>query len=207
MGSAVRRKRESTETRQRILDAARELFVQNGFDATSMRAIADRIEYTPTAIYHHFQNKEALLDELCSQDFRELARSFQKIGQVEDPVERIVRAGEAYVEFGLEHPQHYQFMFMTPRPGSNDKPEASCGEDPGEDAYAFLRQAVVEAIEAGRFKSDFADPDTVAQILWGSLHGQLSLRITKGEDPWVEFREAREMTDLTCRALMDGMLR
>lgn len=205
MGSAERRKREAAETRQKILDAARDLFVQNGFDATSMRAIAERIEYTPTAIYHHFQNKEALLDELCSQDFRELARAFQRIGEVADPVERIVRAGKAYVDFGLEHPQHYEFMFMTRRPTSHDTTNGPAKGDPGEDAYAFLRAAVAEAIEGGRFKDEYDDPDAVAQILWGSLHGQLSLRITKAEDPWVEFGEARKTTDLVCKALIHGM--
>jgi len=203
MGSAERRKREAAETRQRILDAARDLFVENGFEATSMRAIADRIEYTPTAIYHHFQNKEALLDELCSQDFRELAKSFQRIGAVTDPVDRILRAGKAYVEFGIEHPQHYEFMFMTRRPAADGATKG----DPGEDAYAFLREAVAEAIEEGRFKAEYDDPDTIAQILWGSLHGQLSLRITKAEDPWVDFGDARKATDMACTMLIQGMLR
>lgn len=207
MGSAERRKREAADTRQKILDAARDLFVQNGFDATSMRAIADRIEYTPTAIYHHFQNKEALLDELCSQDFRELARSFQRIGKVADPVERIVRAGQAYVDFGLEHPQHYKFMFMMRRPASQDMSGGPTKGDPSEDAYAFLRDAVAEAIESGRFKDQYDDPDAVAQILWGSLHGQLSLRITKADDPWVDFGNARKMTDLACQALMEGLVK
>lgn len=206
MGSAERRKRESAETRQKILGAARDLFVQKGLDATSMRAIADRIEYTPTAIYHHFENKEALLDELCSRDFRELGRSFQRIGQVDDPVERIMRAAKTYVAFGLEHPRQYEFMFMTRRP-PHESPNGPGKGDPGEDAYAFLRDAVAEAIEAGRFRDEYDDPDTVAQILWGSLHGQLSLRITKADDRGMEFSDARTTTDLACGALIRGMLR
>jgi AcrR family transcriptional regulator len=207
MGSAERRKRESAETRQKILDAARDLFVQKGYDATSMRAIADRIEYTPTAIYHHFANKEALLAELCHQDFRELAQVFQRIGRVEDPVERIDRIGKAYMEFGLEYPKHYEFMFMIARP-ADDHSGALVKGDPSEDAYAFLRDTVAEAIDAGRFRDGFDDPDQVAQILWGSLHGILSLRITKGkESPWVEFADPRETAALASRALLQGMLR
>src|SRR3990170_2613737 len=125
MGSAERRTRERTETRQRILDAAREMFVERGYEATTMRAIADRIEYTPTAIYHHFKNKEALLAELCIADFRALATAFQKLGRIEDPVERLRRTGEAYVEFGLRHPMQYQLMFMTRKP-----PEVVSGHFP-----------------------------------------------------------------------------
>jgi AcrR family transcriptional regulator len=116
MGSVERRTRERTETRQRILDAAREMFVELGYDATTMRAIADRIEYTPTAIYHHFRNKEALLAELCAIDFRALGAAFQKIGAIEDPIERLRRTGQTYVEFGLRHPMQYQLMFMTRKP-------------------------------------------------------------------------------------------
>src|SRR5918996_6155556 len=116
MGSVERRTRERAETRERILEAAREMFVELGYEATTMRAIADRIEYTPTAIYHHFRNKEALLSELCGQDFRALVSAFQRIGRIEDPVERLRRAGRTYVEFGLEHPMQYQLMFMTRNP-------------------------------------------------------------------------------------------
>src|SRR5919108_4631182 len=108
VGSRERRTREREETRERILDAARQMFVRKGYEATTMRAIADKIEYTPTAIYHHFRSKDALLTELASSDFRALAAAFQKIGRIEDPIERLVRVGDAYVSFALEHPMQYQ---------------------------------------------------------------------------------------------------
>src|SRR5919204_1809076 len=111
-----RRAREREETRGKILDAAREMFVDQGIEAVTMRAIADRIEYTPTAIYYHFRDKRALIEELCALDFRALARAFGRIGRIEDPVERLRRIGLAYVDFALGHPSHYRFMFMTPKP-------------------------------------------------------------------------------------------
>jgi AcrR family transcriptional regulator len=205
MGSAERRKREIAETRQRILDAARDLFVENGYEATSMRAIAKRIEYTPTAIYHHFESKEALLTELCTQDFRSLAVAFQRIGQVEDPVERLERIGEAYVEFALEYPMHYQLMFMTVRPASPKDQEIHV--DPSEDAYAFLRETLADAITRGRFRLEYDDPDQLAQIFWGALHGLISLQIAKSHDPWIEFRDVRATANAAKAALLRGMLR
>lgn len=206
MGSAERRQRETEETRKRILDAARDLFVQRGYDHTSMRAIAQRIEYTPTAIYHHFENKESLLAELCNLDFRSLASVFQQVGRVEDPVERLDRIGEAYVDFALEHPMHYQFMFMVPR-ALDEHTNAPVTGDPGEDAYAFLRQTVEEAIGAGRFRPELQDADEVAQILWGSLHGLVSLQIAKGDDAWVHFRDVRNTAKVAREILMRGMMR
>src|SRR6266511_5472687 len=98
--SRARRTRQREETRRLILNTAREMFVRLGYEATTMRAIADRIEYTATAIYHHFKNKEALLAELCAADFRALAAAFQKIGRIEDPIERLRKSGMAYVQFG-----------------------------------------------------------------------------------------------------------
>lgn len=206
MGSAERREREAAETRQRIVDAARDLFVANGYDATSMRAIAKRIEYTPTAIYHHFESKEALLDELCSHDFRALAATFQKVGKVEDPVERIDRIGEAYVEFALEHPMHYQFMFMTVRPGALDV-DAAQSSDPTAHVYSFLRDSVAEAIHAGRLLPEYTDVDLVAQILWGALHGLLSLHITRGSHPWVDFSDIRQTAGAAQQTVLQGLLR
>jgi AcrR family transcriptional regulator len=207
MGSRERRKREAADTRQRILDAARDLFVERGYDATSMRAIAERIEYTPTAIYHHFRNKEALLSELGAADFRALAQAFQQIGRVEDPLERLRRSGEAYVGFALDHPMHYQLMFMTPRPHPHVKTDQIRRGDPSEDAYAFLQQGVSDAIALGRLRPECHDAEQVAQMLWASLHGLISLAIVKGDDPWIDFRDVRETAALACQTLLRGMVR
>src|SRR5919202_4998419 len=98
MGTRERRAREREETRERILDAAREMFAAQGVEAVTMRAIADRIEYTPTAIYHHFRDKQALISELCDRDYRSLAHHFQRIGRPHAPVERPRALGMAYAE-------------------------------------------------------------------------------------------------------------
>jgi AcrR family transcriptional regulator len=205
MGSVERRTRERAETRERILKAAREMFVERGYEATTMRAIADRIEYTPTAIYHHFRNKEALLSELCALDFRALGAAFHRIGRIEDPEERLRRAGRAYVEFGLEHPMQYKLMFMTEKP-----PEVMADietTDPSEGAFAFLRQTCADLIGTGRLRADYRDPDELALMAWSAMHGYLSLRIVKEEKGPVSWRDTRTMTGKICDALLEGVLR
>jgi len=202
--SLQRRQRERTEMRRTILDAAREMYVKNGYEATTMRAIADRIGYTPTAIYHHFRNKEALLTELTTQDFRALAQAFQKLGEVADPVERLRRIGQAYIEFGLTHPMHYRLMFMTPHPAMKD-PKGIKQGDPSQDAYAFLVQSCTEAIAAGRFRPKLKDAQQVAQMLWAGCHGLVSLRIAKEHDDWVEWRDIRETANQMHDVMMKGL--
>lgn len=206
MGSKERRERERGDTRRRILEAAREMFVQRGYEATTMRAIAQRIEYTATAIYHHFRDKEELLIELCTVDFRSLAAAFQRIGGTEDPIERLRLIGDAYVDFALEHPMQYQLMFMTPRPDMALKDIAR--GDPGQDSYAFLRDAWADAIASGRLRAEYTDPEELAQMCWASVHGLLALHIikhnaTQKSGDWIEWRDARR----TARRLGDAQLR
>jgi len=210
VGSRERRTRERADTRQAILDAAREMFVRNGYEATTMRAIADKIEYTATAIYHHFRNKDELLMELAATDFRALAAAFQRIGQIEDPVERLRRIGEAYVDFALEHPMHYQLMFMTPHPVMGVK--GITRGDPSQDAYGFLRETATAVIASERLRPDFQDPEELAQLAWASLHGLLALHITKraskqGGEEWIQWRDARRTGARMCEALVRGLLR
>lgn len=204
MGSRERRTRERAETRERILEAARELFVQKGYEATTMRAIAERVEYTPTAIYHHFRDKDALLTELAATDFRALAQAFHRIGAVADPIERLRKIGAAYVEFALTHPMHYQLMFMAQRPRPRN---GLSHDDPSQDAYAFLRQTCSEAIASGRLRPEFTDPDELAQICWSSSHGLVSLHIVKGHDEGIRWRDVRATARRAAEALIRGMER
>ena len=142
MKSATRRKQHQDELRQKILDAARELFVAEGVEAVSMRKIADKIGYSATTLYNHFDDKDALLRALCDADFGALQDAFLQIGQIADPIERLRRLSQAYIGFALQFPSHFRFMFMTPRIPRDDE---ECGHeiergDPDQDAYAFLRR-------------------------------------------------------------------
>ena len=76
MGTRERREREKGELRAKILDAARTLFMKDGYDAVSMRKIAEAIEYSPTAIYQYFPDKTTLVLALCEADFREWGQRF-----------------------------------------------------------------------------------------------------------------------------------
>ncbi len=207
MGSAERRERERQQVRERILDAARELFVAQGYDAVTMRGIAERIEYSAPAIYFHFEDKLAVVRALCEADFLALAESFGTIARVADPVERIRAAGKAYVEFGLTHPHHYRLMFMTQLPAIPTEDSGLEHGNPEQDAYAFLRLAVADAIAAGRFRPEFADPETVAQMLWAVVHGVVALHIAKGSDAWIDWRPARETAALAIAAALRGIVR
>ena len=204
MGTKERRDRERQETREKILDAAREMFATHGIEATTMRAIADRAEYTAAAIYHHFKDKDALIIEMVHGDFRALGQQFVRFAMVKDPVERLRLIGLAYVEFAIEKPHHYAVMFMTRTPYS--EPDFDRG-NPEQDAYALLLHTVTDGIEQGRFRPELNDAEQLAQMMWASVHGLVSLQIAKCDDPWIHWRDLRATSALSIDAMIRGVLR
>jgi AcrR family transcriptional regulator len=207
LGVRERREREREEVRGLILDAARELFAAEGIESVSMRKIAERIEYSPTAIYFHFRDKETLLHELCDHDFRAFSHRFAELLAIADPIERLRRAGHTYIRFGLEHPSHYRLMFMTPKFHDDlSKPHDQKG-NPEEDAYAFLRGLVAEAIGAGRLKPEHSDIDLVSQLVWSGVHGVISLEIAKCNDPWVEWTPVEARAKAMVEMIIESITR
>jgi AcrR family transcriptional regulator len=207
MGVKERREREKSETRDKILDAARELFVTEGYEGVSMRKVAEKIEYSPTAIYVHFADKNELFHELCREDFARLQEVMRSAEMPTDPVEQLQQIGRNYIEFGMRYPHHYVFMFMTPHPENEpDEEDREIMGNPEMDAYAFLKWAVQEAINSGRLREELQDAELISQTLWASVHGVISLNIAKCKDPWVEWRplqdRAEMMLDITIRGLL-----
>src|SRR5579862_9021648 len=123
MRPAERREREKREVREQILEAARELFVNEGVEAVTMRKVAHRIEYSATALYAYFEDKEALIRELCDRDFLALAEAMAGLAKDPDPLVRLSQLGLAYLQFAARHPSAYRFLFMTP--GKPCTPEKS----------------------------------------------------------------------------------
>ena len=199
--SLARRERQKAETRQAILNAARELFVADGIEATTMRAIAVKIGYTPTAIYHHFRDKQALIEELCAEDFGALGQAMYRIGRIENPVERLRRLGLAYADFALDNPSQYHFMFMTEY--RHGHPDGAGHGKPDKDAYEFLLATVTEAIDSGALRPELSDPHEVAQMMWSGVHGIVSLYFTHCGDPHIQWRAPRE----TVRTMTDVLIR
>lgn len=205
MGPMERRERERLELRQRILDAARRLFAEEGYEAVTMRTIAHEIEYSPRTIYLHFKDKEELIRELCQEDFGALGQGFGKLAQIPDPLERLAATGRAYAGFAQGFPHHYRLMFMTPKPPFVDPGSLELKGQPEVDAYLFLRACLEEAHRKDLLRPGWEDPDLAAQVIWSSLHGVLSLYITHLDDPFVPWRAIEARVEGVIRLIQDGL--
>jgi len=168
--------------RQEIMDAARELFVAEGYASVSMRKIADKINYSPTTIYLYFKDKSDLLHQICEQTFARLAQNIKAIQHLSDnPLEKLRSGMREYIHFGLKHPSQYEIVFITPLPKTV---EMEFEETNGKIAFDTMRGVVAECVSANLLRNN--DVELISQTLWAGIHGVTSLLIQHGEFPFVE---------------------
>jgi AcrR family transcriptional regulator len=176
--SQERRERERGALRQSILDAAAGLFAADGYEAFSLRQVAESIGYSATSIYLHFKDKDELLLHVVLEGFRGFGEALQAgYLSTDDPQERIHAIGRAYLRFGLDHPLHYRVMFMQNREMLAKKTLA--GKESVIDSFAILKKAVIEAMQAGAI--EVGDPNAASALFWSGVHGIVSLTVALGQ--------------------------
>lgn len=200
MGSKQRRVREKEGLRQEILEAARTLFVREGYESVSIRKIADKIEYAPGTIYLYFRDKAEILDRICEETFAKLLRKMESIEHdTAAPLDKLRRGLRTYIQFGLENPNHYVLTFIQAKTHLKSK---SVFETTGRKAFSCLRQGVQECIDGGELVSN--DADELAQTLWAGIHGLTSMLITCTVFPFVE---QNRLIDRMVHTLVEGVRR
>ncbi len=202
-----RRERERLEMRSKIIETARDLMVNEGYEAVTMRRVAKGISYTATTLYNHFKDKEELVRSIMDSDFQTLRRSFDTVAAVTDPIERLRALTDVYITFAISHTSAYKFMFLMQHPPRDPAESAIEHGNPDEDAYAFLLTTVTAGIADGRFREDFTDPDFLAQMIWAGVHGIVTIHLIKATDPWLELRPLRETAHAIAESILRGVLR
>ncbi len=185
MGTSERKKRETEDLRQLILDVAESIFVTEGVAKVTMRRIAAEVDYAPTVLYRLFTNKNDLMDHLIERGYRGVRDLYDQVqGQKNlEPMEALEKIFEVYAQYALEHPNHYQMWFET-------------GElrlENGELKMKHRRlefvvfQTWLDHIKACKEMGHFSNRNSleVFQILWARMHGLISLRIQHQGFPWM----------------------
>ena len=174
MTISARKERQKEELKGKILQAAKELFMKKGFEDTSIRNIAEKIEYSPTTIYLYFKDKDDIFCELHKEGFILLNQYFRPLAHVADPFERLKAINKAYITFALENGEFYDLMFIIRSPMNSITKDDSDWEE-GKRAFMFLVGTINECIAKGYFKD--MQPDIVAFTVWSMVHGIVSLEI------------------------------
>ncbi len=169
--------RKPAQLEHHILEAAREILAEGGIDALSMRTVADRVGVSATALYHYFDSKQALVDRVVESAFGHFGEYLEGTlsRHPEGSIERVAALGARYIEFALEHKEHFSVIFSI----QTSNPRA-IEELPGGGGYPLLRQCVNEAMASGAMRK--SDPDLVSMYLWSVVHGLTTLRLACGSD-------------------------
>lgn len=172
MGIAERKEREKLEMRQRIIDAAMQMFLEEGYNKTSIRNIADAIEYSPATIYLYYKDKDELLYEVQAQAFEKLMEAFEQEAADPDPWVRLRQICKCYVHFGLTHPELYDLMFIIRAPMNVDE---KLHDANGKDCFSYTMDCLMACIKKGLVK--LKNPGTAMLSIWSMGHGLVSLQV------------------------------
>ena len=175
MSVADRKAREKEALRTLILKGAKKLFLEKGIEQTTIRNIADEIDYSVGTVYVYFKDKNAILHDLHSIGFQELGGHFQELFSIEDPMERLRKMGFIYIKFALENQEMYDLMFNVKAP--MEFLENSNNENWNEGAATFdrVKQTIQECIDKGHFKGHNMEP--LSFMVWSLVHGMCCLQI------------------------------
>jgi AcrR family transcriptional regulator len=161
---AERRKRKVRDT---IIEAAENVFAQEGEAGLSMRRLADRIDYSPAAIYKYFASKDELLAAIREQFFERLLTRMSPEAEGASPAKRFRAGLRAYIQTGLENPNHYRMGFANI--GSGPPTEGTRAYE----AATTFTAMIVELIADGSFRK--VDPQLASASAWASMHGLTNL--------------------------------
>ncbi len=176
MGILERKEREREEMRRRIVDGARHLFVENGYEKVSIRHIAEAIEYSPATIYLYFKDKNEVLYAVHSQAFGKMMEDFQPLLSIADPFEQLIEMGKRYIQFAVENPELFDIMFIVTAPMDTLEFREEIWNE-GRIAFNLLVQVVEDCIRAGILQHD--DAEVVSMMIWSNIHGYTALFIRK----------------------------
>ncbi len=211
--SEQRRARERAEMETHILDAAREMFVRDGYEAVTLRKIATAIEYSPGTIYQYFKDKQALILAIIRNDYLALRNTLLECMEISDHVERVIEMARRYATWGIQHPNHYRLLLLPPPAWNVQKKQMFQDETPPmeKDAFYLLNTFVEAGIHAGLLKDKYTEAGLIAATLWAGLHGLVLLEIAMNERQPFNFKNANASFEQRFHALIevfkDGLLK
>lgn len=174
---------EKEAIRKKILDAASEIVVEEGYDKLSIRKIANKIEYSPGIIYHYFKDKGEIIAFIVEEEYGRILKTLSDIPlNEENPEKTIEQTFRAYIELMLETPEKFRTILMNDIEAVQEKVNIlGRGISKERKSLQGLCSMIECGIEKGRFRE--MDVELTAQIIWTSTHGLISRLIIERNIP------------------------
>jgi len=137
---------------EKIAVAGHHILRKDGPEAVTMRRVAHAVGLTPMAIYRHYEDRDALLNALADQGFRELADRLHRRKANGDIERQLAEVSEIFLDHAIENPKLFELMFLKPRPGARKFPEDfTAGASPTANVVA---EVVEQGMKSGHFRHD-----------------------------------------------------
>lgn len=205
---ARKRKGEGFQRRDEILAAARDLFLKEGVERVTIRAICERVGITAPSLYRHFKDKREIIVAICNETFARLLERFRAIrAETAEPLAALRQMMEAYVRFALKHPDEYRLLFMAKEFLRAEFADIKSDEDAiragilGPLVMRELAGLVGLCIERGLLKR--GDPVVMTEVLWATGHGLAALLITH---PHFQWRPQEDIIQAALAMPLEGLL-
>ncbi len=167
-----RKQREREEMRQLILEGARDVFLEKGYEHASLRNIAERIEYSPGTLYLYFKDKDEIFHALHEEGFRRMLVQMQPLQHVSNPFERLKAMGRVYMEFARKNKDFYDLMFIVRGPVKHEIADHEKWEM-GSRTLNYLKDILRECQTIGYFQG--MDIEYLSFSIWSTMHGMSAL--------------------------------
>jgi AcrR family transcriptional regulator len=199
MGVQEKRNRHKEEFRREILDSARDIFIKVGYEKFSMRRLAEKIDYSPTTIYHYFRNKDDLLFDICEEVAEHFLNRLRSIRSVQHrPLDALRQAMLYLVEFAFDNPNQYKVFFLTRPDIYGTQEEFLKRESMARNSYFEFREIVQTCIKDGELRR--MDIDVLTQVLATAPHGLITMTLYRSSFPWADRK-------ILANTLVDGLLK
>ena len=205
MGVAERKAREKEARRQAILDAARDCFFTDGFEATTISQIADKVELSTGTLYLYFKNKEEIYVSILEEGL-DILYDLMKGAESEDgsPADFIGAHARAYYRFYTDYGQYFDIMFFLRRPDKEVELQIELSEKLNRQTSRCLG-LVEAAVERGMASGDFRlmDPHEAARVMWATMNGLMVLHEKRTEEMVTE--KLPRLIEVSISLLLDGI--
>jgi AcrR family transcriptional regulator len=167
------------ERRREILEATRDVFLEDGLDGVTMRKVAAKVGISAPALYRHFEGKDALLATVVDQGYQLFSKYLLRGLAGQTPLERLMSVGHHYLRFALEQREYYRLILLSWNQLELDKHRGR--EHPTEipPTFQLLIDRVAECVRSGDF-GEHASPYELAVLIFAQCHGLASMYLTGG---------------------------
>ncbi|HKK46058.1 MAG TPA: TetR/AcrR family transcriptional regulator [Balneolaceae bacterium] len=172
--------------KQRIINAARQVLLSDGYRNFSLRKIARKIDVSATSIYLHFDNKDHLIHALMEEAIDRLNCQLEECIKIHaDPIAKLEALAHEYVTFALEHPREYQIIYLISSDEMTRYPKEKFRK--ARKGYELVISVLEEGVHSGLIVEK--KPRMAAYTFWAQLHGVMSIVLSKRLDNRIDQQE------------------